>query len=73
MTIRLFIEGQEYVPFQKEDAPAVEVRSWYDRHYRHWVLYPIDAEGNQLEEARYAFSKAEMKEVKADIEAEYGI
>ena len=73
MTIRIFIEGQEYVPFQEEDAPAVEVMSWYDRHYRHWVLYPIDAEGNQLAEARYAFSKAEMQEVKADIEAEYGI
>ena len=46
------------------------IECWYDRHFRHWVLYPIDAEGNQLDEARYGFGKAEATQMRRDMEAE---
>ena len=49
---------------------AVAVEMWYDRHYRHWVLYPVSKEGYQLDEARYAFSKAEATETRRDMESE---
>lgn len=51
-----------------EDRKAVAVECWYDRHYRHWVLYPVDAEGNQLEEASYGFGKTEAMQMKKDME-----
>lgn len=70
MTLR--INGCEYEPAY-EEPKAVAVEMWYDRHYRHWVLYPVDADGNQLAEARYGFGKTEAKEIKADLEAEYNI
>ena len=57
-------------PEHVEDHAPVGVSMWYDRHYRHWVLYPIDTEGNQLREASYAFGKAEALNVKKDIEEE---
>lgn len=47
------------------------IEMWYDRHRREYVLYPVDEEGNQLVEARYAFSKQEAKELKKDLETEY--
>lgn len=50
-----------------EDRKAVDVECWYDRHYRHWVIYPVDAEGNQLEEASYGFGKKEAMEIKSDM------
>ena len=56
-----------------DDSKAVAVEMWYDRHYRHWVIYPVDAEGNQLHEARYGFGKAEALRIKKDIEQENGI
>lgn len=68
----LKINGCDYEPTY-EEPKAVAVAMWYDRHYRHWVLYPVDADGNQLAEARYGFGKAEAKEIKADLEAEYNI
>lgn len=56
-----------------EEAKPVRIEMWYDRHRRNWVLYPVDAEGNQLSEARYAFGKKEAKELKNDMETEYEI
>lgn len=56
-----------------EDKKAVKIEMWYDRHRREWVLYPVDEEGNQLTEARYGFSKAEAKGIKADLEKEHNI
>lgn len=50
-----------------EDRKAVDVVMWYDRHYKHWVIYPVDAEGNQLEEASYGFGKAEAMRIKNDM------
>ncbi len=70
MTVRIKIASWDEEPIERK-ATAVEM--WYDRHYRHWVIYPVDAEGNQLEEARYGFGKTEAKEIKADLEAELGI
>lgn len=65
--IRILVNGKEYEPRTEEKVP-VAVECWYDRHRREWVIYPIDDEGNQLEEARYGFGKKEALEIKADLE-----
>ena len=53
---------------EPRERNPVGVEMWYDPHYRHWVLYPVDAEGTQLAEARYGFGKAEAKRIKQVIE-----
>ena len=55
---------------ERTGREAVAVDMWYDRHYRHWVLYPVSKEGYQLAEATYAFGKAEAKETRRDMERE---
>lgn len=70
MTIK--IDGVEYIPtFEKPKAAGVEM--WYDRHCRHWVLYPVDAEGTQIAEATYGFNRAEAKRIKAELQEEWKI
>lgn len=64
-TIRIKIGTIE--PVERE---CTAVECWYDPHYRHWVLYPVDAEGNQLDEARYGFGKKEAMQIKKDMEQE---
>ena len=58
----------EYIDHIERECSKIEC--WYDRHYRHWVLYPVDAEGNQLDEARYGFGKAEAVAMRTAMEAE---
>lgn len=70
MTLRIKIKGWDGEPIERK---AARVEMWYDRHYRHWVIYPVDAEGNQLEEARYGFGKAEALEIKNDLIEELGL
>lgn len=62
-----------YNPDEYEEAQAVGAEMWYDRHFRHWVIYPVDAEGNQLEEARYGFGKKEAERIRKEILEEKGI
>lgn len=62
-----------YEPQDYEEATAVAVEMWYDRHFRHWVIYPVDAEGNQLEEARYGFGRKEAEQIRRDILEERGL
>ena len=50
------------------DHEPVSAEMFYDPHYRHWVIYPVDAEGNQLAEARYGFGKKEAQSIKNEIE-----
>lgn len=69
MTIR--IEGFDLDEVKEVKAVAVEM--WYDRHYRHWVIYPVDADGNQMREAIYGFGKPEAVRIRKEIEAEYGL
>ena len=57
----------------QDDAIPVAVEMWYDRSRRHWVVYPVDADGNQLKEAEYGFGKAEAMEIKKDLELAFGI
>ena len=64
------INGCEYEPTEK-DTKAVAVEMWYDRHYKHWVLYPVDIDGNQLVEAEYGFGKKEALSIKSSLEQEY--
>ena len=53
-----------------EDHTPVGVEMWYDRHVRSWCLYPVDALGTQLAQARYAFRKDTALILKKDIEEE---
>ena len=64
-SIRIKITDME---MHETDHEPVAVEMFYDPHYRHWVIYPVDAEWNQLAEARYGFGKAEAKSIKAEIE-----
>lgn len=57
-------------PIEPIERECVSVECWYDPHYRHWVLYPVDAEGNQLDEATYDFGKANALRTKAQMETE---
>lgn len=59
--------------WKEEEPKAAAIDMWYDRHRREWVLYPIDAAGNQLAGATYGFGKPEALRIKAELEAEYGI
>lgn len=57
-------------PIEPIERECVSVECWYDPHYRHWVLYPVDAEGNQLDEATYDFGKTNALRTKAQMETE---
>ena len=64
-TIKIKLTDME---MHEDDHEPVGAYMFYDPHFRHWVIYPVDAEGNQLAEARYGFGKKEANEIKADIE-----
>lgn len=66
--IRIMVNGEYYEP-QEIERECTSVTCWYDPHYRHWVLYPVDAEGNQLDEASYAFGKDNARATKQAMEA----
>ena len=66
-TIRIKLNGEDSYVMQERECTSISC--WYDPHYRHWVLYPVDAEGNQLCEATYAFGKADAKASKQAMEA----
>lgn len=70
-SIRIFHRNADGTLFEIEDViterKATDVVMWYDRHYRHWVIYPVDAEGNQLKEAVYGFGKKEAMAIKAEM------
>ena len=56
-----------------DEEPAVSIEMWYDRHRKEWVIYPVDANGNQLAPARFGFGKREALSIRADIAAELGL
>lgn len=58
---------------EETEAQAVAVEMWYDRHIRLWTIYPVDAEGNQLDGARYGYGKKEAERIRREIEEELGI
>ena len=70
MTIK--IDGKEYIPTCEEPKAAC-IEMWYDRHQKHWVLYPVDADGTQIAEASYGFGKQEAIRIKKELEAEWQI
>lgn len=61
------INGLDYIKVEEGLYDPVDVDMWYDRHYKHWVIYPIDRYGNQTHEARYGFGKREAEEIKREI------
>lgn len=42
----------------EDEAEAVMLDQWYDRHTRSWVIQLKDAEGNQIGEADYSGTKS---------------
>ena len=54
-----------------KERTAVAIEKWYDRHQRLWVLYPVDAEGNQLEQATYCYGKSEANAIQKELEDKY--
>ena len=62
-----------WVNEEPEEPEAVAIEMWYDRSRREWVLYPVDADGNQIAEATYEFSKKDAMNSKKQLEAEYGL
>ena len=64
------VNGKTLGDIEPVERECVAIDCWYDPHYRHWVLYPVDAEGNQLDEATYAFGKKEAQITKSDLETE---
>lgn len=72
MTIKLFVDGEEYIP-QANEAKADHIEMWYDRHQKLWTLYPVDAEGFQIAGAEYGYGKKEALRIKKELEEEYGL
>ena len=68
--MKIIVDGQEWIP-SDEEAKAVRIEMWYDRSRKEWVLYPVDAEGNQMAEASYGFGKKDAMRIKADLESEW--
>lgn len=68
--LRIFCNGEEIGDCEPVERTATAIECWYDPHYRHWVLYPVDAEGNQLAEATYDFGKKNALATKKDMEKE---
>ena len=64
------VNGVKLEDLEPVERECVAVECWYDPHYRHWVLYPVDAEGNQLDEATYDFGKTNALKTKAQMESE---
>ena len=69
-SIRIKIRSTGCIIPEIEERECTAVECWYDPHYRHWVLYPVDAEGNQLDEASYGFGKKEAIQMRKDMETE---
>lgn len=72
MTVRIRLDGVWEEFESVYDRKIARVECWYDPHFRHWVIYPVNADGDQLEEARYGFGKKEALEIKKDVEARIG-
>lgn len=70
MTVKIKLDGMWEELESVYDRTVARIECWYDSHYRHWVLYPVNADGDQLEEARYGFGKKEAIEMKRDMEQE---
>ena len=39
----------------------MKVEKWYDRHSRNWIVQLLDAEGNQVGNAIYVYTKGEAE------------
>ena len=69
-TIRIKIKATGCCLPEIAEKECTAIECWYDRHIRLWTLYPVDAEGNQLDEAKYAYGKMDAKITKEMMETE---
>lgn len=65
--IKIRATGCSLPEITEKECTAIEC--WYDRHIRLWTLYPVDAEGNQLDSATYAYGKVDAMVTKEAMEA----
>lgn len=67
-TIRIKVTCMGCFLPETEERECVRIECWYDPHIRLWTLYPVDAEGNQLDSATYVYGKADAKATKTAME-----
>jgi hypothetical protein len=57
-----------------ETTPAaVAIRYWYDRSSRNWIGYGVDADGNQIGDAGYCYSRHGLDSMIAGLRHEHGL
>lgn len=71
-TIRIIVDGVEWNG-ETAEGTAQAIEMWWDKHRRHWELWPVDENGYQLAETTYAFNRAEALKVKKELAEEYGL
>lgn len=51
----------------------VKIRKYYDSVWEVWVIYPVDANGYQIDNCFYAHSKAEANDLEKELKEILGI
>lgn len=53
----------------KEALKTADVECWYDFRSRNWIIHQIDAEGNQIGDAQFAYHKKTAVEIQKSLQA----
>ena len=59
--VRDGVRLEDLEPVERE---CTSIECWYDPHLKLWTLYPVDAEGNQLDGATYAHGRQDALKTK---------
>ena len=70
--IGIFVDGEQWDGSETFDETVSEVKMWYDRHERSWRVWAENAEGYQIGDAYYVYSKQEAIWVKNNWEILHG-
>ena len=57
-------DGVKLEDIEPVERVCVTIDCWYDPHLKLWTLYPVDADGNQLDGATYAHGKTDAMKTK---------
>ena len=69
--MKIIVDGEEWDGTSSVVGPTVAIDMWYDRHERLWTLYGVDSNGYITTNTEYARTRAEAKQVKSEMEAEF--
>jgi hypothetical protein len=58
--VLIFTEEQKAHMESNKLGPAVKVDRWYDRSYKIWTAFPVDAKGYQVGDAQHAHCKTDL-------------